>query len=126
MVQKQDIIDGVAKYAEEDIIPKIEEKGFSIGLSFFVSRLKSKKSIADIFFDNPIVQKILPEKDGLYEIEDLLSSLETAIKENGDELILKIPAIPIISPTEKELKFNSKDIRKILSNITKNNEESAK
>ena len=111
-VSKQQLVNGVVKFAKMDVLPKITDKTFKFVLATGTSMLERNPDIADAFLDNDMISAILMEDDGLYEIDDLKESLMDAMKECGDFKI-KIPGIKFISPEDKELSFSAQDVGRL-------------
>ena len=120
MSTKKEIIDGVVEYAEKDLLPtlKTKDKMLSMVIYFLVTQLKLKPKIADIFFENSFVKMILPEDGETYDIDSFLKSIKESIKKFGGAISVTIPAIPLLSPAEKELRFGEDDIDAMLSYIS--------
>ena len=59
---------------------------------------------------------ILKSESGMYDIDLLEQIVTRTIDEYGD-FPITVPAIKFISPTEKELRFTSDDVRKLKSYI---------
>ena len=120
MNTKKEIIEGVIEYAEKDLLPvlKGKDKALSMVIYFLVSQLKLKPKMADIFFENPFVKMILPVEDGeMYDIDSFLKSVKESVKKYGGAIAITIPPIPLLSPAEKELKFDESDIDAMLAYI---------
>lgn len=116
-VTKNQIVNGVIKYAKSEVIDKITDKPLKMILAAGVSALEINPSIADSIFGNDFVSKILNEDSGLYDLDSVFEILEKTVDEYGD-FPLVIPAIKFVSPNEKELTFTSRDIRKLKSYIS--------
>lgn len=112
MVTRNQIVNGVIKYAKNEVINKITDKPLKMMLAAGVSALEINNSIADKIFQNDFVSKILNEDAGMYDIDSAVEILEKTIDEYGDFPVV-IPAIKFLSPNEKELTFTSRDIRKL-------------
>lgn len=110
MVTKNQIINGVIKYAKTEIIDKITDKPLKMVLATGLSMLEVNPSIADPVFKNSFISGL--EKDGTYDIDGICDIIEKTMMEYGDFQII-IPSIKFISPTEKELSFNAEDVKKL-------------
>jgi hypothetical protein len=111
-VSKQQLVNGVVKFAKMDVLPKITDKTFRLVLATGIAMLENNPDIADSFLKNDMISAILMEENGMYETDDLKDALIDAMKEYGD-LKIKIPGIKFISPDEKELSFNTQDIGRL-------------
>lgn len=111
-VTKQQIVNGLVRYAKNEIIEKISDKPLKIIIATAVSMAEAKPEIVNSIFENPIISSILDEKDGMYNLDTIGSALENAMREYGD-FPINIPAIKFISPAEKQLTFNIEDINKL-------------
>lgn len=118
-VTKQQIINGVVKYAKNEIINKIIDKPLKMIIATCISMMEVNPSIADVVFNNPMICAILNENDGMYDIDGLIEVIGKTMDEYGD-FPVKIPAIKFISPSEKELTFGAVDIRKLKDYIVSN------
>lgn len=118
-VTKQQIINGVVKYAKNEIINKIIDKPLKMIIATCISMMEVNPSVADVVFNNPMVCAILNENDGMYDIDGLIEVIGKTMDEYGD-FPVKIPAIKFISPSEKELTFGAGDIRKLKDYIVSN------
>jgi hypothetical protein len=107
-VTKSQLINGIVAYVKSEVIAKIPDKAFRMTLSAGVNLIEAKPEIADAVFVHPI----LMNKGGMYDIDLFEEVILKTIDEHGDFPVV-IPAIKFISPTEKELKFNAEDIRKM-------------
>lgn len=123
MVSKKDIIAGAVEYAEEEMLPKIKDKALAIVIFFFISQLKTKPNLADAFFDNTFVKQLLPEVNGMYDVEEFMKAVKASVKKFGGALSVTIPAIPLLSPSEKELKFVESDFDDLLDYIVDDDEQ---
>lgn len=124
MNTKKEIIDGVIEYAEKGLLPvlKGKDKALSMIIYFLITQLKIKPKLADIFFENPFVKMILPiEDDEMYDIDSFLKAIKESVKKYGGAIAVTIPPIPLLSPAEKELKFDESDIDTMLEYINPDN-----
>ena len=116
-VTKQQLIDGVVKYAKSEIIEKVSDKPLKIIISTAVSMLETNPNIVDGLFKNQFISALLGEKDGFYNLDSFANALGNSMKEYGD-FPISIPAMKFISPTEKQLTFSLNDISKLKSYIS--------
>ena len=120
-VTKQQIINGVVEYMNEEVIDKIIDKPLKIAIATGVAMIQTNPNIAGKFLDDDMISMVLGKKDdGTYDISTILETLKNSIDKYGD-FPVKIPAIKFISPTEKELYFSGKDIEKLKECITGGN-----
>lgn len=106
------MINGVVRFMKSDVISKIPDKPFRMTLSAIVNLIEVKPEAADIIFESPF----LKSENGMYDVDLLEQIVTRTIDEYGD-FPITIPAIKFISPTEKELRFTSDDVRKLKSYI---------
>ena len=116
-VTKSQIINGFIKYAKAEIINKIIDKPLRMILAAGISALEVNPLIADSIFENSFIAKVFNEQAGYYNLDSIFEIIEKTIDEYGD-FPITIPAIKFISPTEKELSFNSRDIHKLKAYIS--------
>jgi hypothetical protein len=105
-VSKNQLINGATKFAKNEIVNKIPDKNFKMVISMLVNLLEVKPELADEFLEP------MADKDGMYDMDLLENVLCKTLDEYGDFPVI-IPAIKFISPSEKELRFNSDDVRKL-------------
>ena len=111
-VTKGQMINGVVRFMKHDVIAKIPDKPFRMALSAIVNLIEVRPEAADMIFESPF----LKSESGMYDIDLLEEVVTKTIDEYGD-FPITIPAIKFISPTEKELRFTSDDVRKLKSCI---------
>ena len=109
-VSKGQLISGATRFAKNEIINKITDKNFKMVMSMLINLLDIKPELADEFLEP------MADKDGMYDMDLLESVLVRTMDEYGDFPVV-IPAIKFISPTEKELRFNSDDVRRLRNYI---------
>ena len=105
-VSRGQLVSGATKFAKNEIINKVTDKNFKMVMSMLVNLIEVKPELADEFL------KPMANANGMYDIDLLETVLCKTMDEYGDFPIV-IPAIKFISPTEKELRFNSDDVRKL-------------
>ena len=105
-VSRGQLVSGATKFAKNEIINKVTDKNFKMVMSMLVNLIEVKPELADDFL------KPMANANGMYDIDLLETVLCKTMDEYGDFPIV-IPAIKFISPTEKELRFNSDDVRKL-------------
>lgn len=121
-VTKSQIINGITDYIENEVVPKMsDDKSMQIIVSLGINMIKANSKVVDAVFSHPVVTTLLEADDGgMYEIEKLFEMLESSVSKFGYFPIVINP-IPIISPTEKELKFTADDIAEIKKRIERSN-----
>ena len=120
-VTKDQIINGVISFVETDVIPQVDDKATQIIASIAVKAVKANTKLVDSVFENQLVKTLLDVgEDGTYEIEGLFKSIEESVREFG-AFPVELPAVPFISPTEKTLKFDAKDVSEIKRLIERSN-----
>lgn len=117
-VSKEHIINGILSYVENEVIPMMkEDKPMQILLSVGVKSVRANQRLTDAVFAHPFISALLYQgEDGAYEIDPIFSTIEDSVREYGP-LPIVIPAIPVISPTEKTLTFSEADITEIRKRI---------
>lgn len=105
-VTRGQLVSGATKFAKNEIIGKIPDKSFKMVLSMLVDLLDLKPELADDFL------KPMANERGMYDMDLLERVLVRTMDEYGDFPVI-VPAIKFISPTQKELRFNSDDVRKL-------------
>ena len=116
-VNKNQIIGGVISYAENELIPKIDDKPIKIIFAAAIMLLKANSAAADPVFENKFVKSILsPDGEGMFEMDKLFEALEDSVRMYGD-FPLKLPTVPVLSPEEKVLTLNAADVAEIKRRI---------
>ena len=124
-VTKQQIVNGIVKYAELEVIDKILDRSFKIIIAIAVKALEANPNLIDPILDNSMVSTLLNKTSkGTYNLDAISDIIQSTINEYG-AFPLKLPAIKFISPEEKELNFNSDDIRKLKECIENQSTEMA-
>lgn len=122
------LIVGIGEYINTYVIPNIEDNFLKIALKTYVvsSTLKSdsyEKAIKQ-YLKNSFLAELFDIEDDYFDIEFLIDSLQSAIKECGD-LKITFPAIRFVSPEEKTIYFKSNDImdfKQVLTDIANKTE----
>lgn len=117
-VTKEKIISGVSEYIESNVIPAMsDDRGMQILLYAAIKALKSNDKLIDALLQNQIIKTLIDDDGtGTYDIDGLFSYLVSAVDKFGFFPIY-IKAIPLISPTEKTLKFTANDLEIIKKKI---------
>ena len=124
-INSDTLVDGIFEYIDSYIVPNIEDNFLKIVLKAFVVSAEQKadvyKKIVIEYLKNSFIQEIFEvEEDGTFDIELLIDSLQTAIKECGDFRFV-FPPIKFVSPEEKVLVFKAQDLsdfKNVLINIS--------
>lgn len=120
-IDKNKIINGIVSYIDNEVVPKIvNDKAMQIIISVGANTLRGNPAAADKLFNNGIVATVIKHEviDGkdTYELDGLFSMVEDSVTKYG-YFPITLPAIPFVSPTEKELKFSSEDIEMLKTYI---------
>lgn len=121
-VSKTQIINGFIDYIENEVVPKMgADRSMQIIIDVGANMVRTNSKLTDAIFAHPILASLLEQDDGgMYEIEKLFDTLEASVQKFG-YLPITINPIPIISPSEKELKFTTDDIAEIKKRIERSN-----
>ena len=120
-VEKQKIVNGIVSYIDNEVVPKIaNDKATQIIISVGANTLRGNPAVVDKVFNNGIVSavikhEVVDDKD-TYELDGLFSLVKDSVAKYG-YFPITLPAIPFVSPTEKELKFSSEDIEMLKTYI---------
>lgn len=109
---KQDIVNGIIKYAKTEVIGKIPDKALKMIVATAVSALEVNPDAIDTVLTHPFISSVVIEEDGKYKLDQAFKIIEKTMTDYG-EFPVKIPPIRFISPEEKELTFSLVDIRKL-------------
>lgn len=115
MFSKNQIVNGLIKYVELEVISKVEDKALQIVLAIGITALRRNQDLIDAVLKNPFINYLVKETDeGKYDLDEVFDIIGETLKTYG-KLPVTIPAIKFISPTEKTLKFSTEDIAKLKS-----------
>lgn len=117
MITKKQLINGVEKFIDCDLIPQIGDRNTKFVLAMAKDSLKENSELADDFLNSPMVSSLIKEHDGEYDISGFFSILKKVLSEYNS-FPVTIPKIPLFSPVEKVLKITSEDIDKLIKYIT--------
>ena len=120
-IKSEQLIKGVIKYLNTEILPCIEDSFTKLVLRTFTITAESNSSAyiksLESLLKTPFVAEFLKVENDTFEIESLVDAIRQAVNECG-ELVVKIPPIKFISPEEKTLSFNAADISKLKQYLT--------
>ena len=116
-VDKNRLISGIASFIEAEVIAKMtDDKATQVVLSVAVKAIRTNPDIADRILGNSIVQMVLgyENQDGKesYDIDSMSGLISESITKYGYFPVV-LPAVPFISPREKELKFGPSDVDRL-------------
>lgn len=115
-VSKTQLINGIASYIENEVIPQVKDKPTQIVVSIAIRAIQANPALADTLFSHPFVKTLLDENGEGLEIDGLFGAIEESVRKYGP-FPLEIPAIPIISPVEKTLSFSESDVAEMKRRI---------
>lgn len=116
-VTKNQLVNGVVKFIETDLIPDIGDRNMKFVLSMAKDSLKENPDLADSFLNSPMVSTLIGETEGEYNITQFSTILKEVLSEYSSYPVT-IPKIPLFSPVEKTLKVTAEDIDKLVSYMT--------
>ena len=110
-VSREQLVRGVSEYVRSEILPKMDgNKAMQIILSIGVNAALANGKTVNAMLDNSVVKALLEDDgSGTYEIGTVAEAMHTAIEEYGS-FPVRIPAIPLVSPSEITLSLNGNDI----------------
>ena len=110
-VSKSQIVHGVADYIKEEILPKMADgRAVQIIVSIGINSMAANDRLVDSVFDNEMVKAMLNDDgSGTYEIDGLMAAIKQSIEQYG-AFPVKVPAIPLLSPSEITLKLDAADV----------------
>ena len=116
-VDKNRLITGIATFVETEVIGKMtDDRAAQIVLSVAVKAIRTNPNIADKFLGNDIVRMVLnyENQNGKesYDIDGMADMISESVRKYGYFPVL-LPAVPFISPREKELKFGPDDVNRL-------------
>lgn len=122
-VTRQQIVNGIISYVENEVLPQVDEKDKSMKViaSTAARFIQSNTKLQDEVFSNSFIKAILVEDgSGTYEIDELFRAITDSVAQYGS-FPVTIPPIPFISPSEKTFSFDEKDIAEIKRHIERSN-----
>ena len=116
MISKKQLINGVVKFIETELIPQIGDRNTKFVLSMAKDSLREDNDLADSFLHSPMVSTLVKEEDGEYDVSHFSTILKNVLSEY-QSFPVTIPKIPLFSPTEKVLKITAEDVDKLMKYI---------
>ena len=116
MITKKQLVNGVVKFINDDLIPQIGDRNTKFVLAMAKDSLKENGDLADDFLHSPMVSSLVKEEDGMYDISHFSSILKGVLTEYNS-FPVTIPKIPLFSPIEKVLKITSEDVDKLMKYV---------
>lgn len=113
MVSKKQIVHGLIKFIEEDLMADIGDRNTKFVLAMAKDSLKENPGFIDIFLQSPMVSSLISEQDGEYDLTHFSTILKSVLSEY-QSFPVTIPKIPLFSPTEKTIKVTGEDIDKLI------------
>lgn len=121
-VNKERLIRAVVLYAEEEILPKIDDKVTVFTAAFAVNLIKANPKLADPVFNSPVMKLILcDDGTGQYDIDMACQVAKETIKNYGP-FPLNVPSVPLLSIPENLFAFGESDIDEIRKRIERGND----
>lgn len=114
MVSKKNIAEAISRFIANDLVQGIDDNQLCFVLCIIKQSISENADILDSFFDNPMIESVIHEENGMYDIKDFTSMLKKVINEYGAYSVT-IPRVPLLLPNEKIIKINSSDIDKIIN-----------
>ena len=111
-ITKQQIVDGVVKYAKNEVVNKITDRPLKMLIAAAVSALELNPDLADVILRNEHIAGIMHRDGDQYDVENVFKIVEKTMEEYGDFSVV-IPAIRFIVPEPKEMTFTAGDVRKL-------------
>lgn len=120
-VSREQIIRGIADYAQNDILPKMgNDRAVQIMATVAISAAAANPRVADAVFESEIMRSMLGDDGtGMYELAGIVEAMRAAIEQYGS-FPVRIPAIPLVSPREIVLNLNGADIDAMRKRIENN------
>lgn len=125
-VTKSQIIHGVTDYIQNEILPQLGgARSMQIIVSIGANAIATNPRLLDAVFGNQLVQALLNDDgSGTYDLSGLVDAMEISIREFGS-FPIKVPPIPLISPTEFTLSLTAEDVAAMRRRIEGENQGGA-
>ena len=115
-VSKRRIVDGVARFIDDTLIPQIYDGQTRFVLSMIKDTMKKRPDMVDTFLDNPIIATSIIEDEGMYEIGRFVDTMR-GILEDCECYPITIPKVPLLSPDSKIIKISASDFESLVNYI---------
>ena len=117
-VNKNQIVNGLTSYIQQEILPKMaDDRALAILFSVAVNAIKSNEKLIDRYLSNDIIRALIDDDgSGSYNVERLMDWLRASVEEYG-AFPVTVPPIPLISPREITLRLSASDIAAIQRHI---------
>ena len=110
-VTKNQIVNGLVAYIQQEIMPKMDDdRALKILFSIGVNAIKANDRLIDKYLSNDIVRALIEDDgNGNYDVERLMGWIRTSVDEYGAFPVI-VPPIPLVSPREITLRLGPSDI----------------
>lgn len=110
-VTRAQIVNGLTKYIQQEIMPKMEDdRALKILFSVGVNAIKANDALIDKWLSNDIIRALIDDdRSGSYDVERLMDWIRASVEEYGS-FPVTVPPIPLISPREITLRLGPSDI----------------
>ena len=119
MASKKQIVNSIAKFIINDLIPDIDDKQLKFLLCIARKSMKENPNMLDSFLHNSMISSAIVESDGDYDIETFASTLKEVLGDSYYPLI--IPKVPLLSANDKILRITAEDVDKIIMYLQQGN-----
>lgn len=107
---KNQIINGAIQFARNEVIAKIPDKVFRMGLSAIVALVEIKPELLDKYLEHPLV-KIMASESGAYDLDLIGQVAEKIFSEYGDlPITIKTNTV---TDEKNRLTFTADDVKKL-------------
>ena len=115
-VTKKHIIDGVARFISDTLIPETYDGQLRFVLSMMKDTIRKKPETVDTFLNNPVIASSITEDDGMYEIGHFVDIMRTILDE-CECYPITVPEVPLFSPQKKTVKITASDFETLINDI---------
>lgn len=115
-VTKTELINGIMDYIENEVVPQVGDKPTQIIATIALNAVRANPSMADKYFELPMVKTLLDENEDGFEIDILFKAITESMKKYK-AFPVTIPPVPLISPVEKILTFSESDVSELKRRI---------
>ena len=113
MYTKKEIADSVIKFINNDLMGDITDSHSKFVLCIAKKSLHNNPDVLDKFMSNALVESVVKEDNGMYDIEPLAKVLKNVLTEY-ESYTINIPSIPVLAPKGSSIKITAEDIDKML------------
>lgn len=117
-VTKNQIVNGLVSYIQQEIMPRMDDdRALKILMSVGINAIKGNGKLIEKYLGNDIMRALIDDDgSGSYDVERLMDWIRASVEEYG-AFPVTVPPIPLISPREITIRLSASDIAAIQRQI---------